>query len=233
MLGYPLDVSGASSVNTRSARKPTMPIRVLIAEDQRLLRQCFQEVLDLDEEIEVVATASDGQEAVLLAEQHRPDIVLMDVAMPNLDGVAATSVIHARAPNAKVLILSLHDAPSQVGKAMKAGIAGYVLKDVDLGELVRIIKAVYKGVRISSPFLADQKLTETKDPVQYGLSPRETQVLQLLVSGKNNSEIAEQLCVSEQTIKKELVSLFEKLGVKNRTQAAVKGVQVGLAEVEE
>lgn len=210
-----------------------MPIRVLIAEDQRLLRQCFQEILDLDEEIDVVATASDGQEAVLLAERYRPDIVLMDVAMPNLDGVAATAVIHARVPSAKVLILSLHDTPAQVGKAMKAGIAGYVLKDVDLAELVRIIKAVHRGVRVSSPFLADQKLTEAKDPVQYGLSARETRVLRLLMGGKNNSEIGEELCVSEQTIKKELVSLFEKLGVKNRTQAAVKGVQLGLIDPEE
>ena len=108
-----------------------MPIRVLIAEDQRLLRQCFQEVLDLDADIEVVATASDGQEAVVLAEKHRPDIVLMDLAMPNLDGVSATALVHERVPAARVLMLSLHDTPSHVGKALKAGIAGYILKDVE------------------------------------------------------------------------------------------------------
>ncbi len=208
-----------------------MPIRVLIAEDQRLLRQCFQEVLELDGEIEVVGAAADGQEAVVLAEKHQPDLVLMDLAMPNLDGISATALVHERVPAAKVLILSLHDAPTQIGKAMKAGIAGYVLKSVDLDELVRIIKAIHKGEEIHSPFLADQKLSEAQDVRQYGLTLREVQVLKLLIRGENNSEIAEKLCVSEQTIKKELVSLFEKLDVKNRTQAAVKGVQLGLAEV--
>jgi DNA-binding NarL/FixJ family response regulator len=207
-----------------------MAIRVLIAEDQRLLRQCFQEVLELDEEIEVVGAAADGQEAVVLAERCTPDVVLMDLAMPHLDGASATELIHERVPKAKVLILSLHDTPTQIGKAMKAGIAGYVLKSVDLEELVRIIKAVHKGQEIHSPFLADQKLSETQEIRKYSLTLREVQVLKLIASGDNNSEIAEKLCVSEQTIKKELVSLFEKLDVKNRTQAAVKGVQLGMIE---
>jgi DNA-binding NarL/FixJ family response regulator len=207
-----------------------MKIRVLIAEDQRLLRQCFQEVLDLDDEIDVVGAAADGEEAVVLAEKHKPDVVLMDVAMPHLDGVSATALIHERVPAAKVLILSLHDTPTHVGKAMKAGIAGYVLKSVDLEELVRIIKAVHRGEQIHSPFLADQKLTESQDLKRYGLTFRELQVLKLLVRGDHNAAIATALCVSEQTIKKELVSLFEKLDVKNRTQAAVKGVQIGLVD---
>lgn len=206
-----------------------MSIRVLIAEDQRLLRQCFQEVLDLDDEIEVVATAADGQEAVVLAEQHAPDLVLMDVSMPHLDGLAATNLIHERVPTAKVLILSLHDAPEQVGKAVKAGIAGYISKDVDLNELVRIIKAVYRGQPVHSPFLVDQKFFDTHDVRRYALTLREVQVLRLLVLGDNNAEIASKLCVSEQTVKKELVGLFEKLSVKNRTQAAVKGFQLGLS----
>ncbi|GAB4272305.1 MAG: response regulator transcription factor [Deferrisomatales bacterium] len=209
-----------------------MAVRVIIAEDQRLLRQCFQEVLELDDEIEVVGTAADGQEAVVLAEKLQPDIVLMDVAMPHLDGVSATALIHERAPRAKVLILSLHDTPTQVGKAMKAGIAGYILKNVDMEELVRIIKAVHRGERIHSPFLADQQLAEETNLSRYGLTLREIQVLKLLVGGENNAEIAARLCVSEQTVKKELVSLFDKLGVRNRTQAAVKGVQLGLVDPE-
>ncbi len=207
-----------------------MAIRVIIAEDQRLLRQCFQEVLELDPEIEVVGAAADGDEAVVLAEKTAPDVVLMDLAMPHMDGISATELIHERVPDAKVLILSLHDTPGHVGKAMKAGIAGYVLKNVDLDELVRIIKAVHHDEDIHSPFLADQKLSESRKVRHYGLTPREVQVLKFLVQGDNNAEIAEKLCVSEQTIKKELASLFEKLGVKNRTQAAVKGVQLGLAD---
>jgi two-component system NarL family response regulator len=209
-----------------------MPIRVLIAEDQRLLRQCFQEVLDLDEEIQVVAAASDGKEAVVLAEKHEPDIVLMDVSMPHMDGLSATNLIHERVPTAKVLILSLYDTPEQVGKAMRAGIAGYISKDVDLDELVRIIKSIHKGEAVHSPFLADQQLAKSHDMRRFGLTLREVQVLKLLVAGDNNAEIAEKLCVSEQTIKKELVSLFEKLEVKNRTQAAVKGFQLGLLDTE-
>lgn len=206
-----------------------MSIRVLIAEDQRLLRQCFQEVLDLDPEIEVVATAADGQEAILLAEKHRPDMVLMDLAMPHLDGISATGLLHERVPEAKVLILSLHDTPAQIGKAMAAGVAGYVLKDVDLDELVRIIKAVHRGEPIHSPFLADQMLMESRDLSRAGMTLREAQVLRQLMRGDNNARIAESLCVSEQTVKKELVSLFDKLGVKNRTQAAVRGVELGLS----
>jgi two-component system NarL family response regulator len=209
-----------------------MMIRVLIAEDQRLLRQCFQEVLELDEEIEVVGAAADGQEAVVLAEKHTPDVVLMDMAMPNLDGVSATALIHERVPTAKVLILSLHDTPTQVGKAVKAGIAGYVLKNVDLEELVRIIKAAHRGERIHSPFLADQKFGGPLDLRRYRLTLREVQVLRLLARGENNADIAQSLCVSEQTIKKELANLFDKLEVKNRTQAAVKGVQIGVVDPE-
>ncbi len=209
-----------------------MPIRVLIAEDQRLLRQCFEEVLGLDEEIEVVATAADGTEAVVLAEKHQPDLVLMDLAMPRLDGIRATTLIRKRVPHTRVLILSLHDAPGKVDQAVKAGVAGYVLKDVDLEELVRIIKAVHRNEEIHSPFLADQKLLQAQDRQRYGLTLRELQVLRLLARGDNNAEIAERLCVSEQTVKKELVSLFEKLGVKNRTQAAVKAVKLGLVDTE-
>ncbi len=209
-----------------------MPIRVLIAEDQRLLRQCFEEVLGLDEEIEVVATAADGTEAVVLAEKHQPDLVLMDLAMPRLDGIRATTLIRKRVPRTRVLILSLHDAPGKVDQAVKAGVAGYVLKDVDLEELVRIIKAVHRNEEIHSPFLADQKLLQAQDRQRYGLTLRELQVLRLLARGDNNAEIAERLCVSEQTVKKELVSLFDKLGVKNRTQAAVKAVKLGLVDTE-
>lgn len=209
-----------------------MIIRVLIAEDQRLLRQCFREALELDSEIEVVATAADGKEAVVAAERFRPDIVLMDVSMPNMDGVAATNLIRERVPAAKVLMLSLHDSPDMVGRAVKAGIVGFVSKDVDLEELVRIIKAVHRGDRLHSPFLADQRLSEELDAQRLGLTQREIQVLKCLAEGENNSEIADKLCVSEQTIKKELASLFEKLDVKNRTQAAVRGFQLGILGAE-
>ena len=207
-----------------------MSIKILIAEDQRLLRQCFSEALTADPSIEVVATAADGQEALLKAEAHRPDIILMDLVMPNLDGAKAAKHIRERGGKEKILMLSLHDDPKMVASAMAAGVDGFISKDVDLDELVRIIKAVHDKVEIHSPFMIDQRSTPVKDIASYDLSTREVEALKLLVRGYSNSEIAHKLCVSEQTIKKEFVMIFERLGVKNRTQAAVKCVQLGLLD---
>lgn len=204
-----------------------MTIRILIAEDQRLLRQCFSEALDADPELEVVATAADGQEALIQAETHKPDIILMDQVMPNLDGVKASRLIRERVDNGKILMLTLHDEPKLVSDAFKAGVEGFVSKDVDLGELVKIIKAVHRGEDIRSPFLIDRA---APDIASYGLSSREMESLKLLARGYSNSEIAYKLCVSEQTVKKEFVAIFDRLGVKNRTQAAVKSVQLGLLD---
>jgi DNA-binding NarL/FixJ family response regulator len=207
-----------------------MAIRILIADDQRLLRDCFRDALEMEEGIEVVGTASDGQEALLLAEKELPDVILMDLAMPNLDGLRATRHIRDRLPDTKILILSLHNESSRVEKAVQAGIAGFVSKDVALDELVRIIKAVHGGEEIRSPFLVDQRLAQSRVTLRHKFTPREVKALRLLVQGHNNAEIAEMLCVSEPTIKKEFVDLFERLGVRNRTQAAVKGVQMGLLD---
>lgn len=208
-----------------------MPIRILIAEDQRLLRQCFSEALDSDAEISVVATAADGQEALIEAERHHPDMVLMDLVMPNLDGAKAARLIRERFPETRVLMLSLHDEPKMVASAMAAGVDGFISKDVDLDELVKIIKSVSKGIEIHSPFLVDQRAKASGDLAAYDLTQREIEALKLLVRGFSNSEIAHKLCVSEQTIKKEFVEIFERLGVKNRTQAAVKSVQLGLLDL--
>jgi DNA-binding NarL/FixJ family response regulator len=205
-----------------------MSIKILIAEDQRLLRQCFSEAIDTDPEMEIVATAVDGQEAVMLATTHTPDIILMDLNMPNLDGAKATKIIKERLPEIKVLMLSLHDEPTKVAQAMKSGVDGFISKDVDLDELTRIIKAIWKGEDINSPFLVNQQTDSSNDIKSYGLSDREIEALKLLVRGESNSEIAEKLCLSEHTIKKEFVNIFDLLGVKNRTQAAVKSVQLGL-----
>lgn len=204
--------------------------RIIIAEDQRLLRQCFSEALEADPALLVVATAADGQEALILAEEHRPDLILMDLVMPNLDGVKAAKLIRQRVGDVKILMLSLHDDEKLVTGAMNAGVVGFISKDVDLGELVKIIKAIHLGQEINSPFLIDRRVKGADTLASYDLTQREVESLKLLVRGYSNSEIAHKLCVSEQTIKKEFVAVFERLGVKNRTQAAVKSVQLGLLD---
>lgn len=207
-----------------------MKIRILIAEDQRLLRQCFSEALAAAPDIEVVGLAADGREALIEAERVKPEIILMDLAMPNLDGAKAAKLIRERGGDVKILMLSLHDDPKIVAGAMSAGVEGFISKDVDLEELVTIIRAVHQGREIHSPFMIDQRAPANSDIQGYGLSEREIEALKLLVRGFSNSEIAGKLCVSEQTIKKEFVEIFDRLGVKNRTQAAVKSVQLGLLD---
>lgn len=206
------------------------PIRVLIAEDQRLLRQCFAHILGADPEIEVVATAADGREASLLAIEHRPDLVLMDLEMPIMDGSEAALAIFERVPEVKVLILSRHTSTQRINDALRHGIRGYVLKDVPPGELLQIVKAVHRGERIESAYLADNKLKDQREDLLAQFTPRELEILPLLMEGMINAEIADVLFVSEQTIKRDMMSVCQKLGVGNRTQAAVKVAQLGLTD---
>jgi DNA-binding NarL/FixJ family response regulator len=194
------------------------------------LRQCFKEALDANDSLEVVATAADGAEAVTMAQKHRPDIVLMDMSMPKLGGIDAAKAILERLPKTRILMLSLHDAPAKVREAMSSGAHGFISKDVDFDELVRIIKAFGEQQKVSSPYLLDQRHIPGEEIAHYNLTEREIKALKFLIRGFNNAEMAEQLCVSEQTIKKELVTIFDRLKVRNRTQAAVKGVQMGLLD---
>jgi DNA-binding NarL/FixJ family response regulator len=205
-----------------------MPIRVLIADDQRLLRQCFQRVLDADPEIEVVGCANGGREAVLLCTEHRPDVVLMDLSMPDMDGVEATRLVRDRAPGSKVLILSMHGEDFKVTKAMRAGVEGYVVKDVSFDELVRIVKAVYRGEYVQSEYLVDRKLRRDRAALLRQISQREANLLKGLCEGCTNAELADRLFVSEQTVKHDLMQVYEKLGATNRTEAAIRSLELGL-----
>ncbi|MBE0618267.1 MAG: response regulator transcription factor [Proteobacteria bacterium] len=205
-----------------------MSVRVLIADDQRLIRQCFERVLASDPEIEVVGCATGGREAVLLCMEHRPDVVLMDLAMEDLDGVEATRLIHERAPGSKVLMLSMHGEEYKVSRAMRAGIEGYVVKDVSAQELVRIVKAVHRDETIESPYLVDRTLRRDRTELLRQISPREVNLLKGLCQGCTNAELAERLFVSEQTVKHDLMQVFEKLGVTNRTEAAIRALELGV-----
>jgi NarL family two-component system response regulator LiaR len=206
-----------------------MPIRVLIVDDHSVVRQGLRMFLKLDPEIEVVGEAGDGAAAVELARKLRPDVVLMDLLMPVMDGIAATQTIRRELPEVEVLALTsvLEDA-SVVG-AVRAGAIGYLLKDTKADELCRAIRAASAGQVQLSPQAAARLMREVRAPDNpETLTERETEVLRLLATGKANKEIALALHISETTVKTHVSSILAKLGVPSRTQAALYAVRIGL-----
>jgi NarL family two-component system response regulator LiaR len=211
-----------------------MPIRVLIADDHGVVRQGLRMFLGSDPEFEIIGEASDGAEAVSLARELRPDVVLMDLRMPVMDGVRATAAIRRAAPDTEVVVLTavLEDAP--VIEAVRAGAIGYLLKDTDAHELRRAIKAAAAGQVQLSPEAAAYLVREVRTPDRSAgpLTERETEVLRLLAQGQSNKEISQTLNIGEQTVKTHVSHILEKLGVPSRTQAALYAVRIGLVPAE-
>jgi two-component system, NarL family, response regulator DegU len=218
-----------------------MPLRLLIADDERLFRQSLKKLLEGAKDIKVVAEAADGQEAVMKAREKEPDIALLDVRMPKMDGIKAAKLISTVVPKTKILMLSIHDDDEKIIAALKAGATGYVLKDADQADFIEIIRHTQAGKIHSSPYLAHLTLDrangdgdipqderEKRFNEQYGLSELELKVLHLVTAGLNNEEISRLTYVSRETIKGQLKGLFRKLRVKNRTEAAVLAVREGL-----
>lgn len=212
-----------------------MPIKLLIAEAQRLFRQRLRLLLERERDFTVVAEAADGREAFDLAMEHKPDIVLMDVDMPNLDEVAATKLIRGRLPHTKVLMLAVYDEDMRIVAAMQAGASGYILKDADYAEFLRIIRATYRGERVPSPFTPDPVARSAVTVVQAGadekallasLTGREREILACAAAGRSNKEIADQLCVSIDTVKTHLHHIYRKLSVNGRIEAVLTYLQV-------
>ena len=207
-----------------------MPIRILIADDHSVVRQGLRMFLALDKDLEVIGEAADGAEALQKARELKPDVVLMDMLMPVMDGIAATGAIRSELPDTEVLALTsvLEDA-SVVG-AVKAGAIGYLLKDTQAEELCRAIKAAAAGQVQLSPQAASRLMREVRAPDSpQSLTERETDVLRLLAQGKANKEIAAALVIGEKTVKTHVSSILLKLGVQSRTQAALYAAQIGLA----
>ena len=208
----------------RHARGAAM-IRVLIADDHAVVRQGLRTFLDLQDDIEVVAEAADGAEAVAAAEAHAPDVVLIDLVMPNVDGIEAIRSLRERAPGARAIVLSSFIDDEKLFPAVRAGAAGYLLKDIQPSELVEAIRTVHGGGALLHPRVASRVLEElSTDP----LTPREREVLGLLGRGMANKVIARELSLSEKTVKAHVSSILAKLGVTDRTQAALYAVRAGL-----
>lgn len=210
------------------------PIRVVVADDHRLFRQGLCALLSRSHDVEVVGEARDGEEAILVAREKRPDVLLLDLDMPILDGIAVTRMLTERGERIKVIILSTYE-DERVSLAMRVGAAGYVAKRVDLQELIAILKSTVAGKVPLSPFLSSLNLGANAEGQRaHGSQPgslltvREREVLRLLVQGYSNREIARTAFMSPDTVKAYLKAIFEKLQVRNRTQAAVVALQSGL-----
>jgi DNA-binding NarL/FixJ family response regulator len=210
-------------------------IRVLLADDQALVRSGFRMILDSRDDVEVIGEAQDGLEAVALAAERAPDVILMDVRMPKLDGVEATRRIVASGSEARILILTTFDLDEYVYEAIRAGASGFLLKDVQPVELVDAIRVVAAGNALLGTTVTKRLLERFTDgvpkssvPTLDGLTEREREILALLASGLSNSEIADRLVVGETTVKTHVSSILRKLGVRDRVQAVIVAYDAGL-----
>jgi len=206
-----------------------MSIRILIVDDHAVVRQGLKMFLALDDELQVVGEAANGEEAVRRARELAPDVVLMDLLMPQMDGIAATEVIRRELPDVEVIALTSVLEDKAVYGAMRAGAIGYLLKDTQADELCRAIKAAAAGQVQLSPEAALRLMREIQVPHSpEKLTPRETEVLRLLARGLSNKEIGTTLVIGEKTVKTHVSSILSKLGVPSRTQAALYAVHIGL-----
>ncbi|NEP01770.1 MAG: response regulator transcription factor [Symploca sp. SIO2E9] len=200
-------------------------IRVLLVDDQRIVREGLRSLLEAKPDLEIVGEADNGQIALEQALSLNPDVVLMDVRMPVMDGVAATRAIHQQLPETKVLVLTTFDDDEYISQSMRYGAKGYLLKDTPSEELAEAIRAVNKGYTQLGPGLFEKAIatvpTVETPPELAVLTPREREVLQLIAAGRNNREIAQALYISERTVKNHVNSILNRLNLRDRTQAAI------------
>jgi len=213
------------------------PIKVMLADDHVLLRQGTRELLDQQADIQVVAEAGDGEEAVWLAHVNRPDVIVVDIAMPKLNGLEATRQIKAANPNVAVLVLTAYDDDEYVFAFLEAGAAGYLLKDVGIQDLIEAIRAVHAGESVLHRAVTRKVIEHFRHmarpqpgeakPISEHLTGRETQVLRLAAKGMTNRQIAAELSISDRTVQAHLSNVFNKLGVGSRTEAVLYAVREG------
>ncbi|HEY42862.1 MAG TPA: response regulator transcription factor [Anaerolineae bacterium] len=213
-------------------------IRVLIVDDHVFVRKGIQALLATEEDIEVVGEAQDGQEALQQIEDLQPDVILLDLLMPKLDGIEVTRRVLAEDPQARILVLTSFVADDKVFPAIKAGALGYLLKDSEPEDLIRAIRQVYAGESSLSPLIARKVLQEIsqspdRDLTEEPLTEREVEVLLHIAKGKSNREIADELVLSEATVRTHVSNILGKLHLASRTQAALYALRKGLAPLNE
>ena len=223
---------------TDPANKIDQPVRLLLADDHRMLRESLRRAME-ESGFDVVGEAADGEEAVRLAEKLRPDVVLMDVTMPVLDGVAATRRVRDQLPGTQVVILTMHADREVLVDAIRAGAAGYLVKDCSTEEVVDTVRKAAAGETALSAELAASMLGEVRDLVrreEAGAEPivskREEEVLQLIADGLSTTEVAEKLYISVKTVKNHLASIYQKLDTRDRTQAVLQAVRMGIVRLD-
>lgn len=213
-------------------------IRVIVCDDQEIVCQGLSTILNNDPQIQVVATANNGREVIELVEIHKPDLVMMDLKMPDVNGIQATQKIRSRFPRIKVLVLTTYDDDEWLFDAIRAGAAGYLLKDTPSEALIQAIKGTLQGETYLDPNVAGKVLhnvaLQKQTPASgfhVQLSERETDVLQLMARGLTNADIARELFLSEGTVRNYTSVIFTKLGVNDRTQAVIAALRYGLVTI--
>jgi DNA-binding NarL/FixJ family response regulator len=204
------------------------PIRLLLADDHPVVRDGLRGIFTGADGFEVLGEAADGAEAVRLAERLRPDVVLMDLRMPGMDGVTAIRTLSGRGVPARVFVLTTYDTDRDVLPAIEAGATGYLLKDAPREELLRAVRAAARGEAVLSPSVATRLLGQVRAPAQEPLSQRELEVLTIIARGASNREVAARLFISEATVKTHLLHVYAKLGVNDRAAAVATAFERGL-----
>ena len=210
----------------------TVAIRVLVVDDHWVVREGLRRYLTDEPGVMVIGEASDGNQAIALARELKPDVILMDILMPQMDGIAATARIKAEMPNVEIIALTSVLQDHSVSEAIQAGATGYLLKDTNGAELLRAIRSAAAGKVQLSPEAATRLAKELRFPNQVErLTERETEVVKCVADGLSNKEIARRLSINEKTVKAHLNNIFGKLGVHSRTQAALHAIRTGIASL--